>query len=95
MVLRINPKHRFVYGGVNIYICHADKGEGLPLHQHIYDHAIMCHAGSCKVTQENKSVIIDKNSIPIDIIANKPHEIEALEDGTIFVNIFKDGEQGV
>jgi hypothetical protein len=45
-------------------------------------------AGSCKLTQDNKSIITNKDSTPINLLAGHYHEIEALEDGTVFVNIF-------
>jgi hypothetical protein len=49
----------------------------------------MCNAGSCLVTLENgKSKVIDKDSIPVNLLAGIQHEIEALEDGTVFVNVF-------
>ena len=48
--------------------------------------------GSCKYTQEGVSVIADKNTQPINLLAGKFHEIEALEDGTVFVNVFAQGK---
>jgi hypothetical protein len=49
-------------------------------------------AGSCKLTQEDKSVITTKDSTPVNLLAGKMHEIEALEDGTVFVNVFAEGK---
>ena len=86
------PKHIFVYDGAQLNIYHVDKGKGLPKHQHIYSHAIMCNAGSCLVSLEGRSYTIDKNSIPLNLPANEWHEIEALEDGTVFVNVFSEGK---
>jgi len=85
----IQQKHSFTYDGVRLNVYHAKKGEGLPMHGHEYSHAIMCNAGSCLVTLENgKSKVIDKDSIPVNLLAGIQHEIEALEDGTVFVNVF-------
>jgi quercetin dioxygenase-like cupin family protein len=87
------PVHSFAYDGARISIYHANKGEGLPMHGHAYSHATMCHAGSCKVSLETgKSIIADKNTQPINLLAGIKHEIEALEDGTVFVNVFAEGK---
>jgi quercetin dioxygenase-like cupin family protein len=52
----------------------------------------MCNAGSCLVSLEGRSYTIDKNSQPLNLPANEWHEIEALEDGTVFVNVFAEGK---
>jgi quercetin dioxygenase-like cupin family protein len=87
-VVRVDPRHRFVYDGVSLGVYHANKGEGLPSHSHMYAHATMCNAGSCLVSLEGRSYTINKDSQPLNLPANERHEIEALEDGTVFVNIF-------
>lgn len=88
------PKHLFTYDGAQLNIYHADKGEGLPMHGHAYSHAIMCNAGSCLVTLENgKSIVMTKDTIPVNLPAGIQHEIEALENGTVFVNVFAEGKQ--
>jgi dTDP-4-dehydrorhamnose 3,5-epimerase-like enzyme len=48
----------------------------------------MCNAGSCMVRKENIEKHITKENKPINLIAGEWHEIEALEDNTVFVNIF-------
>jgi quercetin dioxygenase-like cupin family protein len=92
MIQAIEPKHKFVYDGASINIYHANKGEGLPKHEHIYSHATMCHAGSCLVSLKGRSYTINKNSTPLNLPANEWHEIEALEDETVFVNVFAEGK---
>ena len=92
MTIAVMPKHTFNYDGVEVNIYHANKGEGLPKHEHIYAHASMCHSGSCIIRKENKEVIINKHSKPINLKQNEWHEIEALEDNTVFVNIFAEGK---
>jgi hypothetical protein len=52
----------------------------------------MCHSGSCIVRKDNKEVIINKESKPLNLKQNEWHEIEALEDNTVFVNIFAEGK---
>jgi len=92
MVIRIDPKHDFTYDGASIKVYHANKGEGIPIHSHAYSHVTTCMAGSCKYTQEGKVLIADKNTTPVNLLAGKFHEIEALEDGTVFVNVFAEGK---
>ena len=91
MVILISSKHTFTYAGAKVSIYHANKGEGLPMHSHEYSHATACMNGSLKITQEDKFVIVDKYSIPVNLLAGKLHEIEALEDETVFVNVFAEG----
>lgn len=92
MIINIAPKHEMTYGGAVVRVYHANKGEGLPIHSHSYSHATICMAGSCKLTQDEKSVIVNKDSTPVNLLAGKWHEIEALEDGTVFVNVFAEGK---
>ena len=92
MVNAVAPKHDITYGGSVVRVYHANKGEGIPTHAHPYSHATICTAGSCKLTQENKSIIVNKDSTPVNLLAGKWHEIEALEDGTVFVNVFAEGK---
>jgi quercetin dioxygenase-like cupin family protein len=88
MTLRVDPKHMFTYDGAQVNIYHANKGEGLPKHDHKYSHATMCSAGSCIIRKENKELVMDKMTKPVNLVANEWHEIEALEDDTVFINIF-------
>lgn len=87
--------HSFSYDGVKINVYHANKNQGLPMHKHEYSHAIMCNSGSCLITLENgKSLIMNKNTQPINLVAGIEHEIEALVDDTVFVNVFAEGKGG-
>jgi hypothetical protein len=88
MTVVVEPKYSFTYEGVTTNIYHANKGEGLPKHEHLYAHATMCHSGSCVVRKENKEFVINKERTPVNLKENEWHEIEALEDNTVFVNIF-------
>jgi len=92
MTITVIPAHQFTYAGVNLNVYHANKGEGLQKHQHIFTHATICNAGSCLVSLEGRSYTIDKNSTPLNLPAGEWHEIEALEDGTVFVNVFAEGK---
>jgi len=86
------PTHSVTYDGATLNVYHANKGEGLPRHQHIYAHLTMCHAGRCAVRKEGVEKVIDKNTQPINLREAEWHEIEALEDGTVFVNVFAEGK---
>ena len=86
-------KHIFTYDGAQLSVYHADKGEGLPSHSHSYSHATICNAGSCLVSLEGRSYTMTKDSQPLNLPAGEWHEIEALEDGTVFVNVSAEGKQ--
>lgn len=92
MVTRVFPKHDVTYDGATIAVYHANKGEGLPKHNHVYAHLTMCHAGSCIVRKEGRQMVMTKNTQPINLVADEWHEIEALEDGTVFVNVFSENK---
>jgi len=40
------------------------------------------------VQKENRELVMTKNTQPVNLLANEWHDIEALEDETIFVNVF-------
>lgn len=88
----VSPKHSVTYDGAIVNVYHAAKGQGLPRHEHPYSHLTMCHAGSCIVRKEKGERVITKNSMPLNLVAGEWHEIEALEDGTVFVNVFAEGK---
>jgi len=92
MTQPIAPTHAVTYDGAVMNIFHANKGEGLSRHEHYYAHLTMCHAGSCVIRKEGIEKIIDKNTQPINLKGAEWHEIEALEDGTVFVNVFAEGK---
>lgn len=91
MTRQVNPKHQFSYAGTNLFVYHADIGDGLARHTHIFNHAIFCASGSCVVRVKNKEIVITTESQPVDLPAHFPHEIEALEDKTVFVTVFAEG----
>ena len=92
MVTAIGIKHSFTYDGAQLNVYHADIGEGLPKHEHGFSHATICNAGSCLVSLEGRSYTINKDSQPLNLPASEWHEIEALEDNTVFVNVFAEGK---
>jgi len=88
----ILPVHQLTYDGAALNVYHANKGEGLPQHSHAYSHLTMCHTGSIKVSNERRSLVLTKDTQPVNLVAAEWHEIEALEDGTVFVNVFAEGK---
>lgn len=91
-MISVNPRFTVTYDGASVNIYHADQGEGLPRHDHRYSHLTMCHAGSCIVRKEGRELVMTKDTQPVNLVANEWHEIEAFEDGTVFVNIFAEGK---
>lgn len=91
MVKAVPPAHSFSYEGAQVQVYHANVGEGLPRHEHEYNHATFCTAGKCVVRHEKGEVFVDKHTQPINLIAPHWHEIEAVEDGTVFINVFAIG----
>jgi len=89
---QLPPERVITYDGATLNVYHANKGEGLPRHQHVYSHLTMCHSGSCRVSNERRSIVMTKDTQPVNLVANEWHEIEALEDGTVFVNVFAEGK---
>ena len=87
------PRHNFIYDGAVINIFHVNKGEGLSRHEHKYSHATSCNAGSIIIRKENKELIMTKDTQPVNLIANEWHEIEALEDNTVFINVFSESKR--
>jgi len=88
----LTPAHSFVYDGTRMNIFHANKGDGLPKHEHSFSHATFCMSGSCYIRKANKEILADKHTTPINLVANEWHEIEAAEDNTVFCNVFSEGK---
>jgi len=92
-MIRPEPTHTVTYDGAMMVVYHCDEGQGLPRHEHAYAHLTMCHAGSCIVRKEGRELVMTKHTQPVNLTAAEWHEIEALEDGTVFVNVFAEGKQ--
>jgi len=92
-VVPVIPVHSVTYDGAVMNVYHANKGEGLPRHSHAFSHLTMCTAGSCVVRKEGREYVFDKTTQPADLVAVEWHEIEALEDGTVFINVFSETKQ--
>lgn len=91
-MLTTTPVHSLNYEGVSTYVYHVNKEEGLPKHEHTFSHATICMSGSIIVRKEGKELVMTKETQPVNLVANEWHEIEAIEDNTVFVNIFAEGK---
>jgi quercetin dioxygenase-like cupin family protein len=87
-VQQVLPRFTFSVNGATSQIYHANKGEGLPKHTHEYSHITACVAGSIAVRKETYNGTLDGTKQPINLRGSEWHELEALEDGTIFINQF-------
>lgn len=92
MTFSIPPAHSVTYDGARVNVFHAHKGQGIPRHEHAYSHLTICMAGSTVLRKDGKELVMTKDTQPVNLVANEWHEIEALEDGTVFVNIFAEGK---
>jgi len=88
MTIFVDTKHKFNYQGITFATYHVNKGEGIPKHEHPYNHLTICNNGSIEIRKENKKVVANKDSGAFNLVADEWHEIEALEDNTVFVNIY-------
>jgi hypothetical protein len=53
----------------------------------------MCVAGQAAIRKENLYKEMDKDTTPVILKEREWHEVEALVDNTIFINVFPAGEQ--
>lgn len=91
-MIAILPTHTFTIADAVVAVYHANQGEGLIRHEHIYPHATMCNAGKCVIRKADKTVELTKDSQPICLRENEWHEIEAVENDTVFVNVFAESK---
>lgn len=83
--------HSFTFAGTQHNVYHCAAGEGLPRHEHDYPHVTACHAGRLAVRKEHISLELTAADAPVVLKAGEWHELEALEAGTVFENIFAAG----
>lgn len=88
MVIAKAPAHNITYDGTSTLVYYASAGEGVPRHEHLYSHATICTGGSIIIRKEGRELVMTKDTQPVNLTANEWHEIEALEDNTVFINVF-------
>jgi len=89
----IPPTYTFLYDQVRFSVYHADVGQGLTRHEHTFAHLTMCVAGQAAIRKENLYKEMDKDTVPVILKEKEWHEVEALVDGTVFINVFPAKEQ--
>lgn len=87
MIEDVPPAHYYTFAGANVKVYHANKGQGLPRHEHTYSHVTACHSGRLLIRKESVSLEMTKETQPVVLKENEWHEIEALEDGTVICNV--------
>ena len=88
MLNTINTAFAFEYDGTYVNVYHAKKNDGLPKHDHAYSHVTFCCSGKLQITKDNVKLVLTKDSQPIVLKAGEWHELEAIEDDTVWVNMF-------
>ena len=91
-VKQISPHYVFQYNGITFSYYKGDKGEGLPRHEHLVSHLTFVASGKTCVRKENIYREMIAGDQPLNLKEIEWHEIEALEDNTVFVNIFSDSK---
>jgi len=91
-MMDIPAKHTVTQDGTTSVVYHANAEEGLTRHDHRYSHLTFCHAGKLIVRKEGRELVMTKDTQPVNLVAAEWHEIEALEDGTVFVNVFAENK---
>jgi hypothetical protein len=89
----IPPTYTFLYDKVRFSVYNANTGEGLSRHEHTFAHLTMCVAGQAAIRKENLYKEMGKDTTPVILKENEWHEVEALVDNTIFINVFPAKEQ--
>ena len=92
MIISVVPLYESTGAGVRMTVYHVNRFEGISRHEHIYQHLTYCAFGSIVLRKEGKELILTKDSMPVIAPKNEMHEIEALEDNTVFVNVFAEGK---
>jgi quercetin dioxygenase-like cupin family protein len=81
----------FTYMGLTVNEYRADTGAGIARHEHEHAHLTLCVQGKCLVRKEGREIVLDCTSKPVELRGREWHEIEAVEDGTVFLNVFAAG----
>jgi hypothetical protein len=78
------------YGGVTATVYVMNKGEKIPRHQHPFPHTTGVAAGQSAVEMYGNTPFLGEmivGDIPLVLPKNIDHEIRALVDGTVVVNM--------
>lgn len=86
------PVFSFDFDGVRVDTFHCDADTGHPKHVHNYDHVTQVYSGRILVRTAEKEFEMTKHTKPVKFPADHWHELEALEDNTVFSNFFAVGK---
>ena len=88
-IINVNAKYTFKYKNMTFNSYNVNTGEGLSKHEHTFPHLTVTVSGKTALRKENIYKEMDKDHPPIILKENEWHEVEALEDNTVFINIFE------
>ena len=89
-LINMGPKYSFKYNQMVFNLYHGNKGAVLPRHEHDFPHLTVTTSGKTCVRKENVYLEMTVEDEPVNLRENEWHEIECLEDNTVFINIFED-----
>lgn len=79
--------------GVAVTVYFMNAGDKIAMHTHAVMHTTGCAAGKSEVEIEGEAPFQMVSGVPdFDLPANIPHEIRAIEDGTVIVNLISGGD---
>jgi len=87
-IIEKEPAHQMNVNGVLVQSFYVNNGEGVNNHEHDYSHVTLCHSGKIRITNSYVQVDMDSNTPAILIKGDEWHQIEALENNTIFISVF-------
>jgi quercetin dioxygenase-like cupin family protein len=83
----VDLNYVFKYNEVSFSYYKGNKNEGLPKHQHEFSHLTFVTSGKICIRKENVYREMFAGDKPLNLIENEWHEIEILEDNTVFINV--------
>jgi quercetin dioxygenase-like cupin family protein len=86
-VKQLLPHYVFQYNGITFSYYKGDKGEGIPRHEHPVSHLTFVTSGKTCIRKENIYREMIAHDEPLNLKENEWHEIEILEDNTVFINV--------
>lgn len=91
----VEPEQICNFCGVQIVIfCAAAPGDGLPLHDHSFEHLTMAVSGAPEVFYEDGTAqTIRPGDVPLKFASGQKHGVRATAAGDRFVNIMQFPDQ--
>jgi quercetin dioxygenase-like cupin family protein len=86
-LITLLPLYTFEYKGSTITFYKGKAGEGLRKHEHNESHLTVLAAGKVCIRKQNAYKELVNGDKPINLKENEWHEIEILEDDTMFFNV--------